>query len=74
MTGDVEPLREGRDLLVGFALAVIAWIEDPSDDLRRDALIYRSRLVGPHTGVLHVFEEFAQRLEHQRSHTASETR
>ena len=67
MTCDVDPLWQGRDLLVGFALAVIRWIEDPSDDLRRDALIYRSRLAGPHTGIPDVFEDFAHRLEQHRS-------
>jgi hypothetical protein len=73
MTGNTEARRHGEDLLVGFGLAVIAWIEDPSDDLRRDALIYRSRLVGPPTGVPHVFEDFAHRLEQHR-HSGSETR
>jgi hypothetical protein len=74
MTCDVDPLREERDLLAAFALAVIVWIEDPRHGLRRDALIYQSRLVGPHTGIPDVFEDFAHRVEQHRSHRGSETR
>ena len=74
MTCDVDPLREERDLLAEFALAVIVWIKDPRDDPRRDALIYQARLVGPQTGMPDVFEDFAHLLEQQHSHGGSETR
>jgi hypothetical protein len=62
---------ESRKALVGFAIAVIAWHEWPTEHGRQQ-LIEATRVAGAATGVPQVFEDFAQQLE-RHDHGGSET-